>query len=92
MKLLVRNLDRATTERELHNLFEPFGTVQSCALVMDKADGSSKGFGYIEMPKPGDAKAAMKNLNNTMVGSNRIRVKKAEDRPTSESPASPTTD
>ena len=39
---------------------------------------SSKGFGFIEMPKPGEAKAAIKNLNNKTVGSNQIRVKKAE--------------
>lgn len=80
MKLLVRNLDRSTTETELLNLFEPFGSVQSCTLVMDPISGASKGFGFVEMPKAGDAKAAMKNLNNTRVGENLIRVKKAEDK------------
>lgn len=78
MKLLVRNLARTTTEAELLELFEAHGTVQSCTLVMDKVTGSSKGFGFIEMPKPGDAKTAMKNLNGKDVGGNKIRVKKAE--------------
>jgi RNA recognition motif-containing protein len=81
MKLLVRNLDRSTTEEELSDLFQAFGDVQSCSLVIDQASGESKGFGFVEMPKAGEAKAAMKKLNNKTVGSNKIRVKKAEDKP-----------
>ena len=80
MKLLVRNLDRLTTEEELNNLFKEFGAVQSSNLVMDRDSGVSKGFGFIEMPKSGEAKAAIKNLNNKTVGSNNIRVKKAEEK------------
>jgi len=78
MKLLVRNLDRVTTEKELLDLFMEFGKVQSCDLVIDKSSGVSKGFGFVEMPMVGEAKAAMKNLNGKIVGSNKIRVKKAE--------------
>jgi RNA recognition motif-containing protein len=78
MKLLVRNLARTTTEAELKALFETYGAVQSCTLVMDKATGASKGFGFVEIPSPGDAKAACKNLNGTDVAGSKIRVKKAE--------------
>ncbi|MBE9533092.1 MAG: RNA-binding protein [Proteobacteria bacterium] len=78
MKLLVRNLARTTSEAELQSLFEPFGTVQSCTLVIDKETGESKGFGFIEMPKQGDAKAAMKSLNGKDIAGSKIRVKKAE--------------
>lgn len=80
MKLLIRNLARSTTEAEIREMFEAYGRVQSCTLVMDPKCGMSKGFGFVEMPKPGQAKAAMKNLNGTMVAGNRIRVKKAEER------------
>ncbi len=78
MKLLIRNLDRLTTEEQLNGLFQEFGTVQSCNLVMDRDSGESKGFGFIEMPKSGEAKIAIKKLNNKTVGNNNIRVKKAE--------------
>lgn len=78
MKLLVRNLARTTTEVALRAMFEPHGTVQSCSLVMDKKTGSSKGFGFVEMPKQGDAKAAMKTLNGQEFDGNKIRVKKAQ--------------
>ena len=78
MKLLVRNLTRNTTEAELRTLFVAYGTVQSCTLVLDKDTGISKGFGFVEMPKPGEAKSAMKNLNGSSVAGSKIRVKKAE--------------
>ena len=81
MKLLIRNLARTTTEEELRALFEAYGMVQSCNLVMDAKTGVSKGFGFVEMPSPGEAKAAMKNLNGKDVAGNRIRVKKAETSP-----------
>jgi RNA recognition motif-containing protein len=78
MKLLIRNLSRTTTEAELRTLFEAHGIVQSCNLVIDTKTGSSKGFGFVEMPKQGEAKAAMKTLNGKEVAGSNIRVKKAE--------------
>ncbi|AMK78428.1 MULTISPECIES: RNA recognition motif domain-containing protein [Methylomonas] len=81
MKLLIRNLPRTTTEAELRAMFAEHGSVQSCSLVMDKDTNSSKGFGFVEMPKAGEAKAAIKTLNGLEMEGNRIRVKKAETNP-----------
>ncbi len=78
MKILVRNLARATTDQELLALFEAYGKVQSCTVVIDKATKISKGFGFVEMPLVGEAKVAIKELNAKDVGGNIIRVKKAE--------------
>jgi RNA recognition motif-containing protein len=78
MKILVRNLDRKTTEEELKTLFETFGEVESCDLVMDAVSKESKGFAFVEMVKPENAKYAIKKLNNQTIGSNRVRVKEAE--------------
>jgi RNA recognition motif-containing protein len=80
MKLLIRNLNRTTTEAELLDLFEAYGAVQSLQLVRDEDANLSKGFGFINMPKAGDAKAAMQNLNGKIIGGFKIRVKKAEER------------
>jgi len=88
MKLLVRNLARSTTEDELRARFEAFGAVQSCVLVTDKASGLSKGFGFVEMPKQGDAKAAMISLNGSDLDGQKIRVKKDRSK-SSASDASP---
>lgn len=78
MKLLIRNLDRSFSEDALRDLFASYGSVQSCSLVMDQKTGASKGFGFVDMPKAGEAKAAMKQLNGTVVAGQSIRVKKAE--------------
>lgn len=79
MKILVRNLSRNTTEGELKALFQEYGAVQYCNLVLDKDTGTSKGFAFVEMPKPGEAKAAVRNLNYMDIDGYKIRVKKAED-------------
>jgi RNA recognition motif-containing protein len=79
MKLLIRNLNRTTTEAELLDLFEAYGAVQSLLLVRDEDANLSKGFGFVNMPKPGEAKAAMINLNGSIIGGFKIRVKRAED-------------
>lgn len=78
MKILVRNLARTTTDAQIKELFTQYGAVQSCTLVMDNKTGVSKGFGFVEMPKPGEAKAAIKNLNDIELDGSVIRVKKAE--------------
>lgn len=86
MKILLRNLSRKTTESELLKLFSDFGKVQYCKLVIDKKTGLSKGFGFVEMPRPGDAKAAIKGLNAREIDGNTIRVKKAEPSPAKTGP------
>lgn len=78
MKIMVRNLSRDTTEAELLAMFSEYGSVQYCTLVMDKETGKSKGFGFVEMPRVGEAKAAIKELNYLDVDGNKIRVKKAD--------------
>jgi RNA recognition motif-containing protein len=80
MKLLIRNLARTVTEEELELLFAPFGEVSECSLVIDAATGGSKGFGFVEMNGPGNAKAAMKSLNATEIAGQVIRVKRAEEK------------
>ncbi|NOQ34631.1 MAG: RNA-binding protein [Methylococcaceae bacterium] len=89
MKLIIRNLSRTTTETALQEIFEGYGTVQSCTLVIDKDTKQSKGFGFIEMPKVGEAKAAMKSLNSKEIDGSKIRVKKA-DTPASQNTPSKT--
>lgn len=84
MKLLIRNLARTTTEDQLRALFEGYGKVQSCTLVLDKKSGKSKGFGFVEMPSPGESKAAIKNLNGKEVDGNSIRVKRAQPKAASD--------
>jgi RNA recognition motif-containing protein len=78
MKLLARNLSRATTEQELRVLFSAHGSVTECNLVIDQETGKSKGFAFVEMPNEKEAKLALSNLHETKVSNNKIRVKIAQ--------------
>jgi len=78
MKIIARNLSRETTEEELRALFAEFGEVQSCTLVLDKATGKSKGFGFVEM-QLFQARTAIKRLNTKRIQGSVIRVKEAEE-------------
>jgi RNA recognition motif-containing protein len=71
-------MSRKTTEKDLRELFEPFGSVQSCVIISDAETGASKGFGFVEMPKPGHAKAAMLQLNGHELDGEAIRVKRSK--------------
>ena len=92
MKILVRNLARASTEDDLKALFAPFGAVQYCKLVMDAETGVSKGFAFVEMPKAGEAKLAIKRLNNVEFDGVHIRVKRTENKPATPPRTPPETD
>ncbi|MFT5543848.1 MAG: RNA recognition motif-containing protein [Glaciecola sp.] len=81
MKLLIRNLARTTTEETLSTLFSEIGAVQSCSIVMDKATAKSKGFGFVDMPKVGEAKIAIAKFNNFELDGFKLRVKKADEQP-----------
>lgn len=75
MKIIILNLPRSTTQDELFNLFKAHGSIKSCVIVMDKATKASKGFGFVEMPDMHHGNAAIKALNGSLIGKNKLRVK-----------------
>lgn len=76
-KLYVGNLSYDTTDRELEQLFSAYGKVQSVQLIIDRATGRSKGFGFVEMDSEQDAKAAIAAVNGKEVGGRRLTVNEA---------------
>jgi cold-inducible RNA-binding protein len=58
-KLFVGNLPYTTTNEELGEFFAQFGEVMSAAVIMDRATGRSKGFGFVEMTNDEEADAAI---------------------------------
>jgi len=77
LKILVRNLFREVTEKELLQLFLPFGKIKSLNIVTDKLTGKSKGFGFVDMPEASEAAAAIKTLNGKIIHGEKLRVKTA---------------
>ena len=62
-KLYVGNLTFGVTDSDLLKLFEPFGTVESAQVIMDRDTGRSKGFGFVEMGSDQEAQAAIQALS-----------------------------
>ena len=83
-KLYVGGLPYSTTDQELKELFEAFGTVTSATVIMDRESGRSKGFGFVEFESAEEAQAAIKALDGSDFGGRKIVVNEArprEDRP-----------
>ena len=77
MKIIVLNLTRSIKEKEIQALFEKYGTVESCDLVLDKITRKSKGFAFVEMPIEDEATAAIKGLHGKKIVQHAIKVKPA---------------
>jgi cold-inducible RNA-binding protein len=87
VKLYVGNLPYSTTEDELREMFAAHGTVESVAVITDRETGRSKGFGFVELGTPEEAKAAIDALNGKDFGGRGLVVNEArprEDRPRNE--------
>jgi len=83
-KLFVGNLDFKVTENELQDAFAEFGTVVEANLMMDRATGRPRGFGFVTMSSPDEAQAAVAGLNGRELGGRKLTVNEArprEDRP-----------
>lgn len=78
MKLIALNLPRSLTEDELAKLFKKYGNIKGVDLVLDKATGASKGFGFVEMALEHEGVIAIKELHGTEIGRKKIRVKAAD--------------
>ena len=67
MKIFVAKLAFKTTAEDLRALFEQFGTVESCKVIMDHETGRSKCYGFVEMPNDDEAYKAIVETDETGV-------------------------
>jgi len=76
-KLYVGNLSYNTHEEDLREAFSKIGEVTSATLIVDQADGRSKGFGFVEMATDEDAAKAITAMNGTTFMDRTITVNEA---------------
>jgi RNA recognition motif-containing protein len=77
-KLYVGNLSFNTTESSLRTLFESDGRrVEDVAIVTDRDTGQSRGFAFVQMGSPEDAKAAIEALNGRDLDGRPLTVNEA---------------
>ena len=85
-KLYVGNLPYAATEDDIKTYFSQAGTVTSVALIIDRASGRAKGFGFVEMSTAEEAQKAISMFNGQDFMGRAITVnvaKPREDKPRS---------
>ena len=80
MNIFVGNLAFTTTEDDLAQLFEPFGTVYQARIATDRDTGRSRGFGFVEMPNDAEAEAAIEELHGANIGGRPLTVSEARPR------------
>jgi len=80
MNLYVGNLSFETTERDLQQAFEAYGAVSSASVITDRETGRSRGFGFVEMPTEGEARAAIEGLNDKDLNGRSLKVNEARPR------------
>jgi cold-inducible RNA-binding protein len=80
-KLYVGNLPYESGESEIRGLFEPFGSIDSVHVVIDKMTGRARGFAFVEMSTDAEARAATSALNGQQVGGRALSVNEARPKP-----------
>jgi cold-inducible RNA-binding protein len=78
-KLYVGNLPYSTTDSTLAELFAKFGEVISAMVIIDRATGRSKGFGFVEM-EDAAADTAMAEMDGQDLEGRPLKVSEARPR------------
>jgi RNA recognition motif-containing protein len=79
-RLFVGNLAPATRSEDLRALFATYGPVSAANVVMDRASGESRGFGFVELRVASHAVAALRGLNGSELMGRSIVVGRAHSR------------
>src|SRR5690606_14453928 len=76
-KLYVGNMSFKTTEDELRDAFGQFGSVTDVYVAMDKMTGRPRGFAFVTMGTPEEAKTAAEKMNGADLGGRTLTVNEA---------------
>lgn len=76
-RLYVGGLSYSVDDDSLRALFEPHGDVKFVKVIRDFHSGRSKGFGFVEMNTPEEAKSAIEALNGSVHEGRSITVSEA---------------
>ena len=80
VNIYVGNLAWGCTNEDLLNLFSPHGQVAKTQVMIDRETGRSRGFGFVEMASPEEARNAIQALNNSQFMGRPLTVNEARPR------------
>jgi len=79
VEIYVGNLSYDMTEDQVRKEFEAFGKVNSVRLVMNRYNGKSKGFGFVQMPVRAEAEKACAELNDKEILGRKMKCNEAKN-------------
>ena len=79
-KLFVGNLSFNTTQNDLQDAFSAHGVVTEAHLPTDRMSGRPRGFAFVTMGTPEEAKAAIQAMNGSQLDGRSITVNEAKPR------------
>ena len=77
MELFVIGFPLTLTDAGLRKIFEVYGEVESASVIIDRATGISRGFGFVNIADEKEAKKVMTRLNGETIEGCRLTVKEA---------------
>ena len=80
MNIYVGNLSFDVTQDDLQQAFASHGEVTSANIISDKFSGQLRGFGFVEMPKEDEARAAITAMNGADLKGRELNVNEARPR------------
>ncbi|MFI5672168.1 RNA recognition motif domain-containing protein [Streptomyces sp. NPDC051704] len=81
-RLYVGGLSYSVDDDGLRELFTPFGVVSFVKVIRDFHSGRSKGFGFVEMSTPEEARGAISELHGSIYERRTITVSDANSNDT----------
>jgi RNA recognition motif-containing protein len=79
VEIYVGNLSYDMTEDQLRKEFEAYGTVKSARLIINRFNGKSKGFGFVQMPNRAEAEKACAELNDKDIMGRKMKCNEAKN-------------
>jgi len=80
INIYVGNVPFQTNEDQLKELFEQYGQVEQAKIIVDRATGRSKGFGFVEMSEREGGLKAIEELDSKDFMGRTLRVNEARPR------------
>lgn len=80
MNIFIAGLSYSINDNDLRDLFSEYGEISSAKVIMDRATGRSKGYGFVELADNTSGQKAIDELNGAEYDGRTISVSEARPR------------